>query len=144
MAVGREARDKLLNGQKLYQERARKALPILVELAGKKAKITYSELAERLGMPNPRNLNHVLYCIGSAIEELSEDWHGDKYKIPPIEALVVNKNTRLPGAGIAYFIHEYTGNKAEKKKIMDEMGYKMIFDYPDWPLVLKELLQENG
>ena len=140
MAVGREARDKLLNGQKLYQERARRALPILVRQAQARQKITYSYLAEKLGMYH-RNLNHVCGCIGSAIEELSEDKHyGDKHKIPLINAIVVNKNTGEPGGGIGYYIDKYReGNKAERKKIMTEMDlYNKIFDYTDWPLVLKE------
>lgn len=44
-------------GSKLYQQRAQKALPILVRQAKARQSIYYSQLAQELGMPNPRNLN---------------------------------------------------------------------------------------
>jgi hypothetical protein len=52
-----------LSGSKLYQERARKALPLLVRQAKAEQPIYYSALAEYLDMPNPRNLNYVLDYI---------------------------------------------------------------------------------
>ena len=39
-------------GEKLYQERARAALPILVRQATAQQKIKYGDLAEEVGMPN--------------------------------------------------------------------------------------------
>jgi hypothetical protein len=141
MAVGREARDKLLNGQKKTQQWARKALPILVRQAQARQKITYGDLAEMIGVTFRLNLSRVCGCIGSAIQELSEDKHsGDKLKIPLINALVVNKNTGEPGGGIGYYIDKYReSNKAEKTIIMTTLDlYNKICDYPDWPLVLKE------
>jgi hypothetical protein len=50
-----------ISGDRLYQERARRALPLLVRQAQAGAPIHYSELAEELGMPNPRNLSGVNY-----------------------------------------------------------------------------------
>ncbi len=47
-------------GDKLYQLRARVALPILVRQATAQQKITYGDLAEEIGIPNARNLNYVL------------------------------------------------------------------------------------
>ena len=40
-------------GNKLYQIRARRALPILIQQAWQKTPITYSELAVKLEIPNP-------------------------------------------------------------------------------------------
>jgi hypothetical protein len=57
-------------GDKLYQHRARLALPLLVRQAEAGKPIIYSDLAEELGMPNPRNLNYPLGSIGSTIENL--------------------------------------------------------------------------
>src|SRR5271165_5948468 len=90
-----------LSGNKLYQKRARAALPLLVRQAAQSAKIFYSDLATELGMPNERNLNYVLGYIGTAVESLSQDW---KEKIPPIECLVINKRDRMPGEGIGWFV----------------------------------------
>jgi hypothetical protein len=47
----------IMSGDKLYQERARRAMPILVRQALASQPIYYSDLAEELGMSNPRNLN---------------------------------------------------------------------------------------
>lgn len=54
---------KYISGDKLYRERTRKALPLLVRQAQARRKI-YSDLAPKLGMANPRNLNYVLGYIG--------------------------------------------------------------------------------
>ncbi len=90
-----------ISGTKAYQVRAREALPLLVRQAEAGAPIFYSDLAEELGMPNPRNLNYVLGSIGQSLELLSKVW---KVKVPPIQCLVVNKSTGLPGEGIGWFL----------------------------------------
>jgi hypothetical protein len=59
-------------GDDLYQRRARAASPLLVRQAEAASPIYYSYLAAELGMPNPRNLNYVLGCIGQTIEQLSK------------------------------------------------------------------------
>lgn len=51
---------KNIQGDKLYQQRAREALPLLVRQASACETIYYQELADEMGMPNPRNLNYVL------------------------------------------------------------------------------------
>ena len=65
-----------LSGEKLYQARARAALPLLVRQATQahNATIFYSDLAAELGMANERNLNYVLGYIGDALEQLSKQW----------------------------------------------------------------------
>src|SRR5882762_1786592 len=86
-----------IHGTSLYQERARAALPLLVRQAHAHQPIYYSDLASELGMRNPRNLNFVLGSIGQTIIDLSESW---KDEVPPIQALVINKATGLPGKGV--------------------------------------------
>jgi hypothetical protein len=75
-------------GDKLYQQRAREALPILVRQAMISQKITYSDLALELKMPNPRNLNFVLGSIGNLLRISSIEWNEI---IPPIQSIVVKK-----------------------------------------------------
>ena len=65
---------KSIEGEKLYQKRARKALPILVRQALAHQPIFYSDLANELDMPNPRNLNYVLGSIGQTLQEISDEW----------------------------------------------------------------------
>ena len=92
-----------ISGDSLYQLRARQALPLLVRQAEAAQQISYSHLAEELSMPNPRNLNYPLGSIGLTIENLSKAW---KEKIPPIQCLVVNKSTGIPGEGAGWFLRD--------------------------------------
>lgn len=126
----------LLEGEKLYLERARIALPILVRQAQAGQKIYYSDLAEEMEMPNPRNLNYVLGAIGNALQLIGEEW-GEK--IPPIQCLVLNRQTDLPGDGISWFIENkesfLNSPKQIKRQIVGEM-LSEIFLYQKWEEVL--------
>lgn len=126
-----------LSGEKLYQKRARKALPILVREAQAQNTIYYSDLALELGMPNPRNLNYVLGSIGQALESLSDEWDED---IPPIQCVVINKHTGLPGEGIGWFITHKVDFRKLPLEAQQELVWaqlRKVFEYPKWPAVLK-------
>ncbi len=125
-------------GDKLYQQRARKALPLLVRQALVGETIFYSQLADEMGMPNARNLNYVLGCIGSTLIELGKE---NDLDIPPIQCLVVNKTTELPGEGIGWFISNSDFrklNKKQKRAVVDSHLAK-IFAFPNWLNILKLL-----
>ena len=126
-----------LLGDKLYQQRARKALPILVRQALASTPITYEDLADELAMPNPRNLNFVLGSIGTALSNLAEEWEEE---VPPVQCLVVNKDTRLPGEGIAWFLSDLKTYKKlpkkQKRQVVDAELFK-IYSYKHWPDVLE-------
>lgn len=126
-------------GNKLYQQRAREALPILVRQALVSQKITYSDLADELRMPNPRNLNYVLGVIGSTLLKLSEEW---KEEIPPIQTIVINKQTEMPGEGVNWFIknrQQYEkSTPSERKQLLLEM-LSNVFHYEKWLYVLEHL-----
>ena len=83
-----------LKDEKLYIQRARQALPILVRQAMIGRPIFYSDLALELNMPNARNLNYVLGAIGNTLLEIGKEW-GEK--IPYLQSIVLNKATNLPG-----------------------------------------------
>ncbi len=126
-------------GNKLYQKRAREALPILVRQAHAHTPITYSELAGELGMPNARNLNYVLGSIGQSLVDLSNEW---KEEIPPIQCLVLNKTTGLPGEGIGWFI---TGDKEKFLKLSRKQQRSRVqaellkvYSYQKWLKILKK------
>ena len=53
-----------LGGDKLFQVRARSALPLLVRQAEVAQPVVYGDLAEELGIPNPRNFDYVLGAVG--------------------------------------------------------------------------------
>lgn len=125
-------------GDKLYQQRAREALPLLVRQALVAEKIFYSQLADEMNMPNARNLNYVLGCIGSTLIELGEE---HDIEIPPIQCLVVNKATELPGEGIGWFISDSDFRKLNKKqkKVVVDSQLARIYAFPDWLSILKLL-----
>jgi len=135
---------KSIEGEKLYQERARKALLLLVEQAIKEQKpILYSDLARKLEMTNPRNLNYVLGSVGHTLQELSVEW---KDEIPPITCLAINKSTGLPSGGIDEFVPDKKFSKCsrdEQQKIIIKEQRK-IYAYPRWHDVLKYLGLENN
>ncbi len=128
-----------LSGDKLYQQRARSALPLLVRQAVASTPIAYEDLAHELGIPNPRNLNYVLGSIGQTLLNLSEHWG---IEVPPIQCLVVNKNTRLPGEGIGWFITDLSHYKKlsnkQRRQVVDAELQK-IYAFDKWQKVLSEL-----
>lgn len=126
-------------GDKLYQQRAREALPLLVRQAEAGTTVYYSELAEELGMPNARNLNYPLGAIGDALEELSEKW-GEK--VPVLQCLVVNKTTELPGEGIGWFIEkreQFRNLPRARQQRLLSAALAEVYSYPAWREVLYEL-----
>ena len=96
-------------------------------------------------MPNPRNLNFVLGCIGQSMELLSESW---KEKVPPIQCLVVGKATGLPGEGIGWFLvkkEEFKSLPLRQKRAIVQAELHHVFAYPRWAEVLAALsLAEVG
>lgn len=129
-------------GDKAYQIRARAALPILVRQARAGVPIFYSDLAEELGMPNPRNLNYVLGSIGQSLEWLSKIW---KVKVPPLQCLVINKNTGLPGEGIGWFLvkkEDFSALPLRQKRVIVEAELAHVFSFSRWNEVLNALSLE--
>ena len=129
-----------IHGDELYHERARAALPLLVRQAKAGEPITYGSLPKELGMPNARNLNRPLGSIGTSLKQLSKEWNRP---IPQIQALVVNKNTRLPGPGIDELLDDsktdFSGRspKQRRERVKDEQS--KVYDYRRWDDVLRAL-----
>ena len=126
-------------GDKLYQKRARKALPLLVRQARARQPITYEHLAGQLDIPNPRNLNYPLGCVGTSLQQLGDDW---KQTIPQIQLLVVNKNTGLPGDGVIGFLGFL--NDATALSVADRLkrikdAQSEVYAYERWDDVLHAL-----
>lgn len=133
-----KANSELLNEDKLYIKRARIVLPYLVRQAKAEKKIYYSDLAEEVGIPNPRNLDKVLGAIGKTLITISKK---SVIEIPPIQCLVVNKNTDMPGEGFGWFITEVDFsklNKTQKQNVVDRHLAK-IYAFQKWDWVLNEI-----
>lgn len=124
------------NGSKLYQQRAKLALPLLVARAKAHSTFTYGQLARQIGMPNPRNLNHVLGAIGHELQGLSREW---KEEVPPIQCIVINKTKKTPGRGIGFYmpVAQFKQLTPLAKKQVLQMLHIRIWDYQKWDTVLK-------
>jgi hypothetical protein len=127
-----------ISGDKLYQERARRALPLLVRQAQAHAPIYYSDLSAELGMSNPRNLNYVLGSIGQALQLLAVEWSEN---VPPIQCLVINKSKGVPGEGIGIWFGNEVFRKLSRKQQRElvQIESQKIFAYRKWQKVLAAL-----
>lgn len=127
-----------LSGDKLYQQRARVALPLLVRQAKAQQTVYYSDLAEELKMPYPLNLNFVLGSIGQTLLQLSKEL---KEEIPPIQCLVINRATGLPGEGIGWIVDKVKFSEMPRKqqKALVDSQLDNIYSYKGWDSVLSKL-----
>ncbi|UUW08300.1 hypothetical protein NLG42_19600 [Flavobacterium plurextorum] len=128
----------LMTGEKLLLQRARLILPYLVRQAKAGRPIYYSDLTDETGIPNPRNLNYPLGAIGNGLISLGKKLD---LEIPPIQCLVINKVTNLPGEGIGWFISESEFKKLGKSRKTELIKFHLtkIFTFPHWNRVLDAL-----
>lgn len=128
----------LMTGNKLFLQRARLILPYLVRQAKAGRTIYYSDLAAETQIPNPRNLNYPLGAIGNALIALGEKMN---LEIPPIQCVVINKVTNLPGEGIGWFINQTEFKKLSKTKKTQIINHQLgnIYIFQHWEKVLEEL-----
>lgn len=130
-----------IDGDRLYQLRARQALPILIRYALAGENLKYYQLAEELGMPNPRNLNFVLGSIGTTLHNLGGEW-GEN--IPAIQSLVVSKNSGLPGIGFFQGFADRRPQTKQQREAFLKREYAHIWAYPGWLRVLSALNLEKA
>ena len=116
---------------------AKQALPTLVRQAILGKVITYEELRNEIGH-NFSNAGKILGIIGDAINCVNNIFH---INAPQIQALVVYKDTFIPGDNINKYITEVPYDKLELrgKKIFMEGYQKKIYDYNKWEFVLDVL-----
>jgi len=128
---------KSMFGDAPYQRRAREALPILVRQAEAGKELTYKQLAAEMGMPNARNLNFVLGSVAVTLQALGRKW---RERVPPIEVLVINSGTKLPGTGVDAFLSvpRRARLSASQRRIIIQAHWLDIFAYTKWDEVLAE------
>lgn len=142
-----------LQGDRWAAATARLAIPVLVDAANRGAVLTYKELDQRLRAKDPTRgdsgtltkYGFALGRVGQAVLDVSEKV---EFPIPPIEALVVNGVTEVPGEGIDDFLKAYlieTDRASDAKRLrkarteLIAMIQKEIFDFDNWELFLSEV-----
>lgn len=137
---------KSLQGDKWSPSTARKILPLLVSYAEACKTVTYGQLSQEVIRRNwghyvmAVTYRHPAGVIGYALEETEVEW-GEP--IPPINALVINGLSGLPGKGVDYFLKNYIGHtkrlkslkKDQRKSVIEEI-HKDIFNYAGWRRLL--------
>ena len=127
---------------------ARLTLPILIWVAKQGKTITYKQLASELESRHGEEIKRrmTLYGrpagkIGYALIQLSDEWDEG---VPPINALVVNAQSGLPGKGANDFIVKFLNRKARRRltdsnrNALAEEAIQSVWDYPDWDRVAKD------
>ena len=137
-----------LQGDSWTKETARAALPILIWCAKNGRTITYGQLDQEIVN---RGLGHHVMAvkygypaglIGSALIETEEEW-GEP--IPPLNAIVVNAVSGLPGKGVNYYLERYYEpdesvddmSEDEKRAVVEDI-HEDIFAYEHWDDVLNK------
>lgn len=143
------AHEYLKNNDNWTARVARLSLPILLAAAKDGQEITYKKLALQLNRQYGEEIKRrwdlyggVVGRIGAALEILSESW-GER--IPPLNAIVVNAKTGLPGHGADEFVKHYIDasyrrmNRGNRDKLarddLSREAIRAVHDYPWWDKV---------
>lgn len=139
----------LANGGKWTDKMARATLPILLWAAKHHRTITYKQLAEELHRRtrDPIKRRMTLYGkpagkIGEILIRLSDETGLD---IPPLNSIVVNAGTGLPGAGATYFIKRLLAPNLRQGlgrgdvNALAQAAVNAVLNHHDWDLVAKAL-----
>lgn len=142
------AREYMDSGDDWTSRIARLSLPILIWVAKQGKTITYKQLATEIESRHGEEIKRrmTLYGrpagkIGYALIQLSDEWDEG---VPPINALVVNAQSGLPGKGANDFIVKFLNRKARRRlsdsnrNALAEEVIQSVWDYPDWDQVAKE------
>lgn len=127
-----------LQGDRWTEATARNILPLLVWCAENEKKITYGQLDTEIQRRRwGHHVNVVVYghpagAIGNALLETERETGN---KIPPINALVVNAKSGIPGNGCDYYLTTYLDDHPrkqlsdEQRKAMAEEAMKEVWQF---------------
>lgn len=136
-----------LKGDRWTERTARRMFPILVWCAQNGKKITYGQLDAELQRRDwGRHVHALVYrhpagAIGNALLETEADLG---VKIPPLNTLIVNAKTGVPGSGFDYYLSTYLSKKAprglttKQRKVMAEETMKEVWCFDRWDEILEQ------
>lgn len=141
-----------LHGDSWTKYTARTVLPLIVWCAKNGRTITYGQLDREIVARGwghhvmAVQYGHPAGTIGNALIETEEEW-GDP--IPPLNALIVNQSTQLPGDGVNWYLERYAEpdehiddmSLDEKRAIVEEI-HSDIYSYEYWDDLLEEYEME--
>lgn len=123
---------------------ARKAIPLLVWCAEQGKTITYGQLDKELSARGGEHKPARVYgwpagAIGDALIETEKKLNK---RIPPLNALIVNATTRIPGGGCDYYINSYFKSSPSQISISDEVSmaeeiFEEVWRFDGWRDIMK-------
>lgn len=139
----------LESGEGWVDDRARKALPVLLAFATLGETLTYKELDQAIAahyrVPptnGVRNYSQVLNKVGRTVALLGEEW---RTALPPLTAIVVNSFTRLPSEGADQFFTaaqsglDSAGSLNSNREEVAKAAIAEVLQYQNWATVADTL-----
>lgn len=116
-------------------------LPILVRQARSEKPLTYGALARELGMTHHRPVQRAAGHIAYALAEIGATKGWRRRVPPPLQSLVINKQTGLPGDGVDGFMSDqYRRAQTARQRAAVLKGiHAGIYAYPHWDDVMRLL-----
>ena len=124
-------------GEKLYQQRAREVLPILIESAKKGETITYGKIAEILELGTFGAVQIGPYVLASISTTLCKWEQRFDEKLPRLTNIVIRSDGE-PGAWVWDRFKEVLGKNPTWEDYEREL-LAPIFNYDGWDYVLKKI-----
>ena len=123
---------------------------MLAEAASKRTALTYGEVKNAIetkigGKFSSIATEHIGHVAGSLMHEILA--HYPTSPPPPINTLVLNASKRLLGSGSDDFVRKYWPQLTyarlshEKKREAMRKIHEDVWNYPDWPLVAKDVFK---
>ncbi|MBR5037513.1 MAG: hypothetical protein IKX65_02195 [Prevotella sp.] len=117
-------------------ELAKQMIPILISWAQeKRSPQYYSTLSKTIGH-NTARIGRQLGVIGRILIDLKNE-SGEN--VPLLNALVINKGSKIPSGGLSEFIDGYDKWSEKKKRQAAEKTNDKAYSYKNWPWVLNAL-----
>ncbi len=135
-----------LNGKEWTPATARRMFPLLVWCAQNGVTITYGQLDKELQRRGwGDHVMEVKYgspagAVGDACQEMRTT-QGER--IPPLNAILVNAKSGIPGTGADYYLASYLGKRRSKivtdvqRKAMAEETMEEVWQFQKWDSLLK-------
>ena len=139
-----------LDGDSWTKRTARAGFPILVEYARRRREITYGDWNDEIVRRElgPRRSPRLYGWPAGSIGDACEDYAAKTgVPVPPINLMVVNKSTGVPGSGADNYFTRYCAHRLDgvvnpkrlsprEKRALIDRAKKEIFDFPSWGDVL--------
>ena len=124
---------KYLDGKGASPPRVPLLLPILMRQARLGTPITYGDAAAELGLHH-RTIHPTAGVIGYTLKLVAQARGWKRRPPPPLQSLIVNDITRVPGGGVDGFMSTayQAAETTEKKRAVLKAVYAHIKAYPHW------------